>query len=91
MADPQKRAPGAMSADDVRAKLLEIINSSLGVDVSHVSDSSSIVDDLGADSLDVVELVMVIEKEFNITIPDEVAERMTTVGDAIDFITEALK
>jgi acyl carrier protein len=69
-------------AEDVRA----IIAEQLGVKVEEVTDSASFVDDLGADSLDTVELVMALEEKFGIEIPDEDAEKMTTVGEAIKYL-----
>ena len=69
-------------ADRVRA----IIAEQLGVKIEEVTDAASFIDDLGADSLDTVELVMALEEEFGIEIPDEDAEKMTTVGDAVKYI-----
>jgi acyl carrier protein len=73
---------------DVEAKVKEIIIQQLGVDADKVTPEASFVDDLGADSLDVVELVMAFEEEFDLEIPDEEAEKITTVGDAIAYIKE---
>ena len=67
-------------------KVKKIVCDKLGVDESKVTETASFVNDLGADSLDVVEFVMEVEKEFNITIPDEEATKLTTVGAAIDYI-----
>lgn len=75
-----------MSADEVVQKVQDIIAESLGVKRSEVVSSASFIDDLNADSLDIVELVMTIEKEFDIEIPDDEAERIRTVQDAIDYI-----
>ena len=75
-----------MSADDVVQKVQDLIAESLGVKRSEVVGSASFIDDLNADSLDIVELVMTIEKEFDIEIPDDQAERIRTVQDAIDYI-----
>ena len=69
-------------ADRVRA----IIAEQLGVKLEEVTDSASFIEDLGADSLDTVELVMALEEEFGVEIPDEDAEKMTCVGDAIKYI-----
>ena len=69
-------------------KVKKIIVEQLGVDESEVTPEASITDDLGADSLDQVELVMAFETEFNIDIPDEEAEKIQTVGQAIDYIKE---
>lgn len=68
-------------------KIKEIISKQLGVDQSEVTMDASFVEDLGADSLDTVELVMAFEEEFNIEIPDEDAEKIAKVKDAIDYIT----
>lgn len=71
-----------------QAKVCEIVASQLGVDVEEVTPEASFIDDLGADSLDTVELVMALEEEFDLEIPDEDAEKITTVGDAIKYIEE---
>ncbi len=71
---------------DIAAKVKEIIANELGVEIEKVTDEASFVDDLGADSLDTVELVMAFEEEFEIEIPDEDAEQMQTVGDAIKYL-----
>jgi acyl carrier protein len=73
-------------ADNTAAKVKEIIINELGVDPEKVTTEASFVDDLGADSLDTVELVMAFEEEFTIDIPDEDAEHMRTVGEAISYI-----
>jgi acyl carrier protein len=73
-------------ADNTASKVKEIIINELGVDPEKVTGEASFVDDLGADSLDTVELVMAFEEEFTIDIPDEDAEQMRTVGDAISYI-----
>ena len=69
-------------------KVKDIIERELGVEREKLVDSASFIDDLGADSLDIVELVMEFEKEFNIDIPDEEAEKLRTVGDAIGYLNE---
>ena len=71
-------------------KVKELIAQSLGVSREEIRPDASFIDDLGADSLDIVELVMLIEKEFNIEIPDEDAEKIATVQHAIDYINEHL-
>ncbi len=71
---------------DVEAKVKEIIVNKLGVDEAQVVPGASFTNDLGADSLDTVELVMEFEKAFNMQIPDEDAEKITSVGDAINYI-----
>ena len=73
-------------ADNVEAKVREIIINELGVEPEKVTPEASFVEDLGADSLDTVELVMAFEEEFGMEIPDEEAEKLQTVGDAIDYI-----
>ncbi len=75
---------------DIAERVKKIVVEHLGVDESKVSDGASFIDDLGADSLDTVELVMAFEEEFDIEIADEDAEKMTTVGDAITHLTEQL-
>jgi acyl carrier protein len=76
---------------DVAAKVKAIIVDKLGVDESEVTDEASFTNDLGADSLDTVELIMEFEKEFDLAIPDDLAEKITTVGEAISHIEEAVK
>ena len=73
-------------SDTAEARVKEIIVEELGVESDKVTPDASFVDDLGADSLDTVELVMAFEEEFGIDIPDEDAEQMRTVGDAISYI-----
>jgi len=73
---------------DVEAKVKKIVVEHLGVDEAKVSDDASFIDDLGADSLDTVELVMAFEEEFGVEIPDDAAENIVTVRDAVKFITE---
>ncbi len=70
----------------VEQRVKEIIVEQLGVDPEQVTTEASFVEDLGADSLDTVELVMALEEEFNLEIPDEDAEKIATVGDAIEYI-----
>ena len=73
-------------SDTAEARVKEIIVEELGVEADKVTPNASFVDDLGADSLDTVELVMAFEEEFGIDIPDEDAEQMRSVGDAISYI-----
>ncbi len=75
-------------ADNIEAKVREIIINELGVEPEKVTPEASFVEDLGADSLDTVELVMAFEEEFGIEIPDEEAEQLQTVGDAIRYLKE---
>ena len=71
---------------DIAARVKEIIVDKLGVDESEVTPEASFTNDLGADSLDTVELIMEFEKEFNLVIPDEQADKIKTVGEAIAFL-----
>lgn len=75
----------------VQEKITEIIVEQLGVKPEEVTAEASFVDDLGADSLDTVELVMALEEEFGVEIPDEDAEKIQTVGDAIKYVEERAK
>ncbi len=75
----------------VEEKVKEIIVEQLGVEASQVTENAKFVDDLGADSLDTVELVMALEEEFSLEIPDEDAEKIQSVGDAINYIKENTK
>ena len=77
-----------MMAENAEAKVKEIIINELGVDPEKVTAEASFVEDLGADSLDTVELVMAFEEEFGVDIPDEDAEQMRTVGDAVSYLQE---
>ena len=76
---------------DIAAKVKAIIVDKLGVDVSEVTVEASFTNDLGADSLDTVELIMEFEKEFDIAIPDDQAEKISTVGEAIAYIENNTK
>jgi acyl carrier protein len=71
----------------VEQKVKEIVVQQLGVNEEQVTEDASFIEDLGADSLDQVELVMAFEEEFNVEIPDEDAEKITTVGQAVEYIT----
>ena len=73
---------------EIAESVKKIVIEHLGVDAAKVTESASFIDDLGADSLDTVELVMAFEEEFNVEIPDDAAEKIVTVKDAVDFITE---
>jgi acyl carrier protein len=73
---------------DIESKVKAIIVDKLGVDESEVTTEASFTNDLGADSLDTVELIMEFEKEFNIAIPDDQAEKIQTVGDSVSYIQE---
>lgn len=76
----------AARQEELGRKIRDLIAEALGVDDKSIHNNASFIDDLGADSLDIVELVMALEKEFNIEIPDEDAEKITTVGDAIEYV-----
>ncbi len=76
---------------DIQSKVTKIIVDKLGVDESEVNPEASFTNDLGADSLDTVELIMEFEKEFNIAIPDDQAEKIGTVGQAIEYIENNTK
>ena len=73
---------------ELEAKVKELIVEKLGVEAEEVVADASFTNDLGADSLDTVELIMEFEKEFDVTIPDEDAEKISTVGDAVSYLTE---
>jgi len=75
---------------DIEAKVKEIIMDKLGVEDSQITPEASFTNDLGADSLDIVELVMGIESAFGISIPDEDAEKFSTVGEAVKYLKEKL-
>ncbi len=76
---------------NIEQKVRDIIVQQLGVDAEKVKPEASFVEDLGADSLDTVELVMAFEEEFGVEIPDEDAEKIRTVGDAINYLKEHVK
>ena len=77
-----------MSSEEVFDKVKEIIVEQLGVAETAVAPEASFIDDLGADSLDIVELIMAIEEEFDLEIPDSDAEKVVTVSDVVDYIKE---
>ena len=76
-------------SDTIDSRVMQIVSEQLGVNAQDVTVTSSFVDDLGAESLDTVELVMALEEEFNVEIPDEEAEKITTIQQAVDFINSA--
>ena len=82
---------GGMSSEEILEKVKGIIVEQLGVADTAVTMEASFIDDLGADSLDIVELVMALEEEFDIEIPDSDAEKVVTVGDVVDYIKENVK
>ena len=77
--------------ENLENKIKEIIIDTLGIEESEITESASFTNDLGADSLDTVELIMEFEKEFNVSIPDEDAEKIGTVGDAISYLKDNVK
>jgi acyl carrier protein len=79
-----------VSDHDIEAKVIQIVSEQMSVDKSEITRQTSFVNDLNADSLDTVELVMELEDEFDMTIPDEEAEKLKTVGEAIDYIKKQL-
>jgi acyl carrier protein len=78
----------SMSKDDILAKLKPLIADQLGVDEAEVKEDASFTEDLNADSLDLVELIMSLEEQFKLQISDEDAEKITTVGEAVEYIQE---
>ena len=80
-----------MQRDELLTKIKEIVADKLSISEDQVTEDASFIDDLGADSLDTVELVMALEDEFELDIPDEEAEKLTTVGKAIDYVFENVK
>ena len=77
--------------ENLENKIKEIIVDKIGIEESEITDSASFTNDLGADSLDTVELIMEFEKEFNVSIPDEEAEKIQTVGDAVAYLKDNVK
>ena len=75
--------------EEIKATVIQIISEQLGKDESEIKMSSHFIEDLDADSLDTVELVMALEEEFEVDIPDEAAEKITTVQSAVEFIAES--
>lgn len=79
------------SVEEIEERVIDIVAEQLGESKDKITRETSFVNDLGADSLDTVELVMELEEVFNISIPDDVAEKIQTVGQAIDYITKAIE
>ena len=77
-------------SEDIKSKIKKIVADHLGIEEEKVTEEASFIDDLGADSLDTVELVMAFEEEFKCEIPDDIAEKIVTVKDAVNFIEEKL-
>jgi acyl carrier protein len=80
----------SLTPEEIEEKVFEIVSDKLSVDKSELSRSTSFINDLNADSLDTVELVMELEDEFDMTIPDEEAEKLKTIGEAIDHVSNQL-
>lgn len=80
-----------MTSEEIFASVRELIADQLGLDKEQINMDSDIIDDLNADSLDVVDLIVTLENEYDMSIPDEEAQRLKTVGDAVDFIVANLK
>src|SRR4051812_39505670 len=91
---PRRRAPPGRWEDrtvpSVEERVIEIVCENLGVNKEQVNRKTSFIEDVGADSLDIVELIMELEEEFEINIPDEQAEKIKTVGEAIDYIEKEI-
>jgi acyl carrier protein len=80
-----------MGIVEIKNRIVEIIANQLGIEEEDVTAAASVIDDLGADSLDVVELVMALEEEFDLEIPDEEAEKITNVQNIFDYMANALQ
>ena len=80
-----------MGIVEIKNRIVEIIANQLGIEEEDITAAASVIDDLGADSLDVVELVMALEEEFDLEIPDEEAEKITNVQNIFDYMTNALQ
>ena len=91
---PRRRAPSGRWEDrtvpSVEERVIEIVCENLGVNKEQVNRNTSFIEDVGADSLDIVELIMELEEEFEINIPDEQAEKIKNVGEAIDYIEKEI-
>jgi acyl carrier protein len=85
----QRRVIRGFTMSDIAERVKKIVVEHLGVEADKVTDNANFIDDLGADSLDTVELVMAFEEEFNVEIPDDAAETIVTVGDAIKFLEKS--
>jgi acyl carrier protein len=80
----------AMTRENISDEIKKLISESLSVDMKEIKEDSKFVDDLGADSLDIVELVMSMETKFDVEIPDEDAQKIKTVGEAVDYISNKI-
>ena len=87
---PKTESQARTGMDDIEQKVIEIVSEQMGVDKSEITRETHFINDLNADSLDTVELVMEFEDEFEINIPDEDAEKIQTVGDAVKYIQSKL-
>ena len=90
MADEKKIGKASGKVSDVGQRIIEIVAEQLGADKAQIARETSFINDLGADSLDTVEIVMEIEDEFDIDVPQEDAEKIQTVGQAIDYVERHL-
>jgi acyl carrier protein len=89
--EEEQVSPDEVDVQAIEEKVIEIISEQMGVDKSEISRETSFINDLNADSLDTVELVMEFEDEFDMSIPDEEAEKIQTVGAAIDYVAKVAK
>jgi acyl carrier protein len=89
--EEEQVSPDDVDVQAIEEKVIEIISEQMGVDKSEISRETSFINDLNADSLDTVELVMEFEDEFDMSIPDEEAEKIQTVGAAIDYVAKVAK
>ena len=89
--DPDVEEKAVPTVAEIEEKVVQIVSEQMSVDKKEISRDTSFVNDLNADSLDTVELVMELEDEFDMTIPDEEAEKLRTVGEAIDYIRKHLE
>jgi acyl carrier protein len=87
---PVRWSLGGVTVPSVEERVIELVSENLGVNKEQVTRKTSFIEDLGADSLDIVELIMELEEEFEINIPDEQAEKIKNVGEAIDYIEKEI-